>query len=140
MTGKPLMIAFLAFTALFGVGLWYAQEHAWWREVSGVASLRIDGRAVPVAGYRGLESAMSPLKLRGCFDVDPDRVVGPPAEGAAPLTAPRWFDCFDAAALGALLEAGQARAVVAEMAPEGFRRVVAVTPDGRGWQWREVLE
>jgi len=140
MTGRALVLGLAGFTAVFAAGLWYAQVHAWWRQVDGLHSVRIAGADVPVSDYRGLDGDSSPLKLRGCFRLDPAAVDAPLAEGAAPLVAPGWFDCFDAAALGAALEAGAARAVEAGRDPAGFRRVVAFFPDGRAYLWREVLE
>ena len=64
----------------------------------GVGALTVAGAAVPVADYDGIDAASSPLKLRGCFRIDPAAVAAP-RPGAAtptPLTAPFWFRCFDA--------------------------------------------
>lgn len=141
MNGRLVAGALVGFTLIFAVGLWWAQTYAWWREVEGLEAVEIGGRAVPVSGYRGLDAGSSPLKLRGCFRLDPAAVDAPPAGDAAPLTTPGWFDCFDAARLGADLEAGRARAVVAARdEPAGLDRIVAVYPDGRAYQWRQVRE
>ncbi len=139
-SGKALAIALLVFATLFGAGLWWAQEYAWFERDDGRPFVRIAASDVPVSGYRGIDGESSPLKLRGCFEVDPSAVSGPTADAAAPLIAPGWFDCFDAEAIGADIEAGRARAVVAELDRAGFRRIVAVYPDGRAFQWREVVE
>ncbi len=140
MSGRILIIGLLLVAAVAGVGLWYAQVYAYYERVEGVASVRIAGAEVAVSDYRGLDGQSSPLKLRGCFTVDPAQVTGPAPRKAAPLIAPGWFDCFDAEAIGTALERGEARAVVAEAAPPGFERIVAVFPDGRAYQWRQVLE
>ena len=140
MKGRSLVLGLALFTAVFAAGLWYAQVYAWWTPVDGLDSVRIAGADVAVRDYRGLDGDSSPLKLRGCFRLDPAAVDAPPAADPAPLVTPGWFDCFDAAALGAALEAGEARAVEAGRDPEGFRRVVAIFPDGRAFLWREVLE
>ena len=140
MSGRILIIGLLLIAAVAGAGLWYAQVYAYYQPVEGLSSVTIDGAAVPVSDYRGLDGASSPLKLRGCFTVDPALVAGPAPRKATPLIAPGWFDCFDAEAIGLALEQGAARAVVAEAAPQGFERIVAVFPDGRAYQWRQVIE
>ena len=60
-------------------------------------------------------------------------------EGAVPLNAPTWFGCFDAAAIGAALEKGEAIAFLSEasIAPQ-IDRVVAVFPDGRAYAWHQI--
>ena len=56
-----------------------------------------------------------------------------------PTIAPYWFDCFDAKAIGAALEKGEARAFLSQkdIAPQ-IDRVVAVFPDGRAYAWHQV--
>jgi hypothetical protein len=137
MSGKIIVIGLLLFAAAFGIGLWYSQD-AYYEQVSGLTSVRIGGVDAPVTDYRGLDGESSPLKLRACFTVDPALVVGDPAPKATPLTTPDWFDCYDPEAIGADLSSGAARAVVAEATPDGFRRIVAVYPDGRAFMWREA--
>src|SRR6056297_3193942 len=86
----------------------------------------------------------SPLKLRACFriadGVAPDALAHvEAAEDPTPLVAPGWFDCFDAEALAEGLAEGELRAVTAERnAPWGFDRIVAYSPAGRGWMWRQI--
>jgi hypothetical protein len=140
MSGKAIVLGLALIAAAMAGGLWFAQEYAYWREVDDVARLRIGDAEVAVSDYRGIEGESSPLRMRGCFTVDPAALDAPPAPDATPLIAPSWFDCFDAAVIGAALNVGDARAVVAETAPPGFRRIVAVFPDGRAFQWREVVE
>jgi hypothetical protein len=140
-SGKAIVLGLVAFAALFAAGLWYAQVWAFYERVEGLAAVEIAGVAVPAAGYRGIDATSSPLKLRGCFRLDPASVEAPPAANPAPLTAPYWFDCFDAVAIGGALERGEARAVLAakDESP-GIDRIVAVFPDGRAYQWRQVAE
>lgn len=141
MNGRTLMIGLLALAAIFGAGLWYAQVYAYYERVDGLATLRIGGTDVKVSGYRGIDADTSPLKLRGCFRLDPAAVEAPTAPAPTPLIAPGWFDCFDAEAIGAALERGEARAVIAQAndAP-GFDRIVAIFPDGRAYQWRQASD
>ncbi|MFN3613474.1 MAG: DUF6446 family protein [Rubrimonas sp.] len=42
--------------------------------------------------------------------------------------------------MGAALERGQARAVVAQQDAPGVFRIVAVFPDGRAYQWRQIIQ
>jgi hypothetical protein len=95
-----------------------------------------------VTGYDGLDGAASPLKLRGCFRLDPAALPDAPvAPKPTPLVGPGWFACFDARALDAALKSGEARALVAASGePAGFDRILAVFPDGRAYQWRQIAE
>ncbi len=141
-SGTILAIGFGLVAVLFGGALWYAQVHAFYERVTGLAAVTVAGVAVPVTGYEGLDGAASPLKLRGCFRLDPAALAhAPPAAKPTPLVAPGWFACFDAAALDAALAAGEARAVVAASGePPGFDRIIAVLPDGRAYLWRQIAE
>jgi hypothetical protein len=58
---------------------------------------------------------------------------------AEPLNAPSWFSCFDAAAIGAALEKGEALAFLSQsdILPQ-VDRVVAVFPDGRAYAWHQL--
>jgi hypothetical protein len=140
MSGRWLVLGLLGFAALFGVVLVYMQYFAFYQRVEGVETLRFGRYAIPVAGYAGLDAASSPLKLRGCFTLDPAALDGlPPATEATPLTPPPWFRCFDAEALGHDLDTGAARAYrLAEDAPEAFDVMLAAYPDGRGFLWRQL--
>ena len=62
-------------------------------------------------------------------------------EGAEPLIAPPWFDCFDAARIGPDVADGPAVAFLSqrEIAP-GVDRVIAVYPDGRAFAWHQLNE
>lgn len=140
MSGRRLILGLLAFLAVFAVGLVYAQFFAFYDRVEGLERLRFGDADIAVADYVGLDAASSPLKLRGCFTLDPASVEGlTPAEEPTPLTPPPWFRCFDADALGHDLAAGAARAYrLAEDEPEGFDVMLATYPDGRGYLWRQL--
>jgi len=137
MSGRILIIGFLAFVAVFAAALWYFQTRAYYEEVQ-ADSVEIAGQRYPVSDWRGIDAPTSPLKLRACFRLAeaPD---APVAEDAAPLVAPDWFDCFDATALQTALDTGDATAYLA--APDEFgatRRIVARFPDGRAYMWRQL--
>ena len=140
MNGKRLVQGFLVFLALFAAGLIYTQFFAYYARQEGVGALRIEGEAVPIADYDGIDSSSSPLKLRGCFGIDPAAVAGlTPATDATPLNAPFWFGCFDAGALTDDLASGAATAyALTRDDPKGFDQMIAVYPDGRGYLWRQL--
>ncbi|TPE50765.1 DUF6446 family protein [Amaricoccus solimangrovi] len=140
MNGKRLVQGFLVFLAIFAAALIYTQFFAYYTRERGVETLRLAGAEVPVSDYDGIDSASSPLKLRGCFRIDPAAVAAlPPAADATPLTPPFWFRCFDAGALTEDLASGAATArVVTRDDPKGFDEMIAVYPDGRGYLWRQL--
>ncbi|MEM8787599.1 MAG: DUF6446 family protein [Pseudomonadota bacterium] len=142
MSGRAFVIGLLASLALFGGGLFYAQNYAFYDRVSGLDSIVVADSAIDVAAYRGIDATSSGLKRRGCFTVDPAAFDGlPVASAPAPLNPPFWFDCFDARALAEDLEAGRATAYVAAIEElDGIDRLVAVYPDGRGFEWRQLNE
>ena len=142
MSGRRLIVAFLAFLAVFVAGLVWTQFFAYYERQKGVGALEIAGEPVPVAGYDGIDAPTSPLKLRGCFRIDPAtvaRLAPDPDPQATPLNAPFWFRCFDAGALTGDLAAGTAKAyAIARDDPPGFDLMLAVYHDGRGYLWRQL--
>ncbi|MDT8343713.1 MAG: DUF6446 family protein [Thermohalobaculum sp.] len=140
--GRWIAGGLVAFAALFGAALFYAQNYAFYERTDGVGALEVGDRVVPIASYTGIDAATSPLKLRGCFTVDPMMLADAPvAARPEPLVAPFWFDCFDAEAIATDLAAGRAVAYRLESdRPEGFDLYVAVYPDGRGYLWRQLNE
>ena len=140
MSGRVFIYLFMGFTALFAVALWYFQTRGHLEQVTGLQSVTIAGTAYPVMNYQGIDANTSPLRLRGCFRLS-GPVEAPEAPEATPLTTAGWFDCFDERRLTSDLEAGAARAVLAEFnRPYGFDRIVAIYPDGRAFQWRQMNE
>lgn len=142
MTGKQLVIGLLSFAVLFGAGLWYAQSHAWYDRIDGLPGVVVAGESLAVRDYTGLDGTSSPLKLRGCFTLEPQALAALPSfEKPEPLTTPGWFDCFNATAIANAIRRGEARAVLAEAdEPAGFDRVIAYFPDGRAFMWRQLRE
>lgn len=134
-----------------GIALYYLQVYAYYTEVTaedagGVELVSIHtGAPEPIlfADFRAIDSDSSPLRYRACFTTA--NSLGLLTETyeiydeAVPLTAPAWFDCFDAKAVGAALETGEAVAFLSrENIRYGFDRVVAVFPDGRGVVWHQI--
>jgi hypothetical protein len=140
MSGRILVLAFAAFLAVFAAAFVWFQFFAYYQRHRDVGALAIAGESLPVAGYDGIDAATSPLKLRGCFRIDPAAVAAlAPAADATPLTAPFWFRCFSARRLTRVLAAGAATAYrIAHDEPPGFDLMLAVYPDGRGFTWRQL--
>ena len=132
------MAILILVAAIMGAALWWFQTRAWYEAAPARDAVLVAGASVAITGFQGLRSDVSPLKLRSCF-----QVAGPPdapqAPAPTPLIAPDWFDCFDAAALQRDLDAGEAAAYLAATdEPKGFDRLIAVYPDGRAFEWRQV--
>ena len=140
MNGRTLVVWFVAFLAVFAAALVYYQFFAFYERTDRYPPLVIGGQTVALEDYEGISASSSPLKLRGCFRVDPAAVTSlPVAEDPTALTPPPWFRCFDAEAIQKGIEAGEAAAfLVAADAPDGFDVMMAVYPDGRGYLWRQL--
>ncbi len=146
MNGRVVVIVILAVTALFGATQWWFQTRAYYAPIE-AADLQVtlatgDTVALPYDAFEGIDADTSPLRFRACLTLDDAgralAVEGVPFEDPTPLIAPDWFTCFDAPAIGAALEAGEAVAVLAqsEIRP-GADRVLAVFPDGRAFAWHQ---
>ena len=140
MNGRLLMGALLVFCVVFGVALWWFQTRAWYYNVDGVTEVTAYGDPFPVSNYRGIDATTSPLKMRACFDVDWDYWPSEEYRDVAePLTAPDWFDCFNAQQLTADILNGKATAILAgDNEIFGFSRFIAQYEDGRAFMWRQI--
>jgi hypothetical protein len=143
MMGRVLVILLVACTVLAGGGMYYLQVYAYYDRLPPVTQFEIataGGPALlPARDFQGIDSQSSPLRYRACMTLDLPEVDLIAHANPTPLNAPHWFDCFDAARLGADLDAGTARAVlvVADFR-YGFDRVMALYPDGRAFVWPQV--
>ena len=95
--------------------------------------------------FEGIDGSSSPIRYRACFTAQMSFAAITETyldyEGATPLTAPGWFECFDAEAIGAALEAGEAFAFLGtKNILDGVDRVVAIYPDGRAFAWNQLNE
>jgi hypothetical protein len=142
--GRFLVVLLLASAALGGVGMWYLQVYGYYDvlpEQDSIALTRAGEdtpRDVAISAFEGIDANSSPIRFRACFTLaEPGEFA--PYDGATPLNAPGWFDCFDAAAIGAALEAGDAQAVTAHAnITYGIDRVAAIFPDGRAYAWHQI--
>ena len=151
MNGKLVGGVIVLSALLAGGAIYYLQEYAFYQPVAftpgseiqltNIASGQLE--PIPVTNLQGIDATSSPLRFRACFTTTLDQPTL--TEGfavypkAVPLNAPSWFDCFDAASIGAALETGEAIAFLgqADIAPQ-IDRVVAVFGDGRAYAWHQV--
>nr|WP_281502683.1 DUF6446 family protein [Aliiroseovarius sp. F47248L] len=141
---------FIVVTALVaGIAIYWLQLYAFYDDVSLNTELRMtnvvtgEPEAVLYDSFQGIDADSSPLRFRGCFTTTMSLAMLTETfetyEQATPLTAPGWFDCFDADQIGAALEAGEAIAFLGERdIQDGVDRVVAIFPDGRGYAWHQL--
>ena len=151
MNGKIPALVILMFALIAGAAVYYLQEYAYYTEAAFRPGAEIlltpieGGTPEPILAeaVEGIDASSSPLRFRACFRTPMTQgmlsetyVAYPKPE---PLNAPSWFGCFDAAAIGAALEKGEALAFLSQsaIAPK-IDRVVAVFPDGRAYAWHQL--
>lgn len=142
--GRFLVALLLLCTVLAGGGMYYLQVYAYYQTLSAQDSVALTpmGALAPqdfaVTNFEGIDSDSSPIRFRACFDIATDPAALSPYDGATPLIAPGWFDCFDAGTLTAALADGRAQAVLGQAnIIYGIDRVVALW-DGRGYSWHQI--
>ncbi|MDO8881891.1 MAG: DUF6446 family protein [Pseudotabrizicola sp.] len=151
MNGKIAAGAIVISAAVAGVAIWYLQVYAFYEPVSFTPGQEItlttieSGQPEPILAedITGIDADSSPLRFRACFTTP--LTFGMLSEtyvaydGAEPLVAPGWFDCFDAVAIGTALERGEALAFLSQSSVHtDVDRVVAVFPDGRAFAWHQL--
>lgn len=134
-----------------GVAMYWLQVYAFYEPVSFTPGTEIlltpiigaVPEAIVVTDVQGIDADSSPLRFRACFATLLSLALLTETyqvyETAEPTIAPGWFDCFDAAEIGAALETGEALAFLSQSAihPQ-VDRVVAVFPDGRAYAWHQL--
>jgi Family of unknown function (DUF6446) len=151
MTGRFVIGAIMVIALAAGAAMYYLQVYAFYDPVepaSAGAEMRlttIAGVVEPILsdGFEGIDSQSSPIRFRACFTTPQSVAMLTETyktyPAAVPLTAPAWFDCFDAKAIGAALEQGEAIAFLGEEnITYGIDRVVAVFGDGRAYAWHQI--
>ncbi|MEL6915719.1 MAG: DUF6446 family protein [Pseudomonadota bacterium] len=150
MAGKIIAVLLALVTLGVGGGVYYAQVYGFYYDVEDarveLTSLASGApEAIPAADVDAIDADSSPIRFRACFTTSQSlealAATYEVFEDAEPLTAPGWFDCFDAEAIGAMLRTGEAVAFTGTRNLEfGIDRVVAVTADGQGFVWHQVNE
>jgi len=148
MSGKIIVIGLLISSLIGGIVMYYLQVYGFYEPVT-VAEVELVSvvsdvpEAISINDFEAIDSESSPIRYRACFTTDmslsllTETFVG--LETATPRNAPDWFDCFDAEAIGAELEAGTALPFLGKKNIEfGVDRIVAITESGRGYVWHEL--
>ncbi len=143
--GRIAVAGILVVTLVAAGALYWLQVHAFYERLPARTGFPLTpaGAVAPVtvavSGFEGIDSDSSPIRYRACFRLEGAAQPFTPYGDPTPLNAPGWFSCFDAAAIGAALEAGTAQAVLSEANIRfGIDRVVALFPDGRGYAWTQI--
>ncbi|MFD0859632.1 DUF6446 family protein [Roseovarius aquimarinus] len=149
--GKFLAVLLFLCAAGGGAFMYYQQVYAYYEEVEPdgetdvVMTSMITDAPEPVLydDFRAIDATSSPIRYRACFTTSMSHAMLTETylldEDAVPLTAPGWFDCFDAREIGEAIEAGRALAFLGtENIEYGIDRVVAIHEDGRGWVWDQI--
>ena len=150
MTGKLLAIILVVAAAVAGISMYYLQVYGFYYEVAAKPGqdiqLLANGSDTPepitYTAFQAIDADSSPIRYRACFetdltsaDLDSFQVV----ESPEPLTAPGWFDCYDAVAIAEALKSGDAKAYIgAKNIHYGVDRIVAITRDGKGYIWHAL--
>ncbi len=134
-----------------GAAMYYLQIYAFYDEVvpTGTDDVQltslVTGQPEPILyeDFQAIDADSSPIRYRACFTTPLSQAMltetYQPYEGAEPLVAPGWFDCFDADEIGAALSEGTALAFMGtENHSYGIDRIVAILPDGRGFAWHQI--
>ncbi|MEO0678157.1 MAG: DUF6446 family protein, partial [Pseudomonadota bacterium] len=150
MSGKIISVLLALVTLAVGGGVYYAQVYGFYYDVA-EAEVRLTSLAstapepIEIESFEAIDADSSPIRYRACFTTPTPLTTLSETfevfEDAEPLTAPGWFDCFDAEAIGAAIRAGEAVAFTGTRNLEyGIDRVVAVTASGQGFVWHQVNE
>ena len=151
MNGKIAILAIFFSAVIMGGAVYYLQVYGYYRTVEPIPGADVqmamqDGTGpAPIAygDFQAIDADSSPIRYRACFTtpltlekLQQERVVAP---GMEPRNGPGWFDCFDAAAIGAELDAGTAVTFMGQKnVAYGVDRIVAITQDGRGYVWHDL--
>ncbi|SFO85317.1 DUF6446 family protein [Tranquillimonas alkanivorans] len=150
MTGKIIAITLAALALIAGGAMYYLQVYAYYEDVDFTQEMLrltpVDDetpQAIPAAAQVGIDADSSPLRFRACFEtsvpLETLRAEYATYPNPVPLTAPGWFDCFDAETIAGALERGEAEAFLGEKnIAYGVDRVVAVYEDGRAYAWHQL--
>ncbi|APG48082.1 DUF6446 family protein [Phaeobacter porticola] len=149
--GKFLSLILILSGLLAGGAMYYLQIYGFYedvelqpgRDVMLVPLGEETAKPIRYSGFEAIDAGSSPIRYRACFrtDLTPEALaqVFTLSEQKEPRNAPGWFDCFDAAAIGAALANGHAQSFLsAKNISYGVDRIVAVTDDGRGYVWHEL--
>ncbi len=151
MMGKVIAIVLGICALVAGVSMYYLQVYGFYEDVTPQPGLDVvltplDGsepRPISYADFQAIDADSSPIRYRACFSTDMTlQELGSDfatSDLIVPRNAPGWFDCFDAAAIGAALKDGSAKVFLSlKNISYGVDRIVAIDAEGRGFVWHEL--
>jgi len=149
-SGKVIGLGIVSITTVFAVGVYYAQVYGYYDSVpvdQGQVELTPLIAQAPeeilFEDFQAIDADSSPIRYRACFTTSMSTALLTETyetfDKAVPNNAPGWFECFDAAQIGADLETGEATAFLGQRnIIYGIDRIVAIYPDGRGYVWQQI--
>lgn len=152
MGGKIAGILIVGAALIGGIAMYTLQLYAFYEELPGETldiqlTLVATGEPeqIDASDIQAIDADSSPIRYRACFTTDHSQAMLTETytvyELAVPLTAPGWFDCFDAQEIGDALENEMAIAYLSQAdIYDGIDRVVAIFDDGRGFVWHQLNE
>lgn len=145
MNGRTAAIAIVASAVIGGAAMYWLQVYAFYDRLPETSVLRVTTETgvqpLSLAEFEGIDASSSPLRYRACARLAEMTEVAhaEPATDPEPLTAPGWFGCFDAEAIGTAIKRGDATAYLSEREiHRGVDRMIAVFPDGRAYAWQQL--
>lgn len=149
--GKILTVFLLGSAAIAGVAMYYLQVYAFYEEVAADGQTDVQltviatGAPEPILyeNFQAIDADSSPLRYRACFTTPMSTAFLTETyeiyPNPIPNVAPGWFDCFDAQAIGAALEAEQTVPFLGQSnIIYGFDRVVTIDGGGNGFVWHQI--
>lgn len=151
MTGKFAAGFIVVSAVVAGIAIYWLQVYAFYEQATFTPGQEItlttietgQPEAILAEDVTGIDAESSPLRFRACFTTPMTQAMLSETyvayDGAEPLVAPSWFDCFDAVEIGTALERGEALAFLSQANVHAdVDRVVAVFPDGRAYAWTQL--
>ena len=148
MSGKVVSVLILIAAIAMGGGAYYATVYGYYDDVD-VASVELtslvsgEPEQIIFDEFDAIDANSSPIRYRACFTTPMSTALLTETyetfDGAEPLNAPGWFDCFDAPSIADALADGSATAFTGQRNIQyGVDRVVAIFDDGRGYVWQQI--
>ena len=146
---RVIIVLMLLIGAAAGGVLYYQQVYAYYEEVVfspeavQLTSLSTgEAESIVVDNFDAIDAISSPLRYRACFQTSLSQAMLTETyvniDNPEPRVAPGWFDCFDAAQIGADLRTDAVAFLGVENVQYGIDRIVAIYPDGRGFAWHQI--
>lgn len=150
MTGRIVVVLIVLSSLIAGACLYYLQVYHYYAPVT-VENARLQLTSVATGEpetiltekIEAIDASSSPIRFRACFMTPMSQAMLSETyelrDDAVPLTAPGWFECFDADEIGDALADGRALAFTGQNnIAYGVDRIVAIFDDGRGFVWHQL--